>query len=144
MINRCLTVLAHPFSLAAFSPAALLVVAMCALAGCASEPAQKDQQLRKSDKAKASVEVQEPSAEELAGSPCGNPDWAQVPAGAEPKIPNQRPDSAPGMDQEDTDQKDTDQKDTDQKDINKQDTKEQSSRGGQSLDDPSPDDQPCT
>jgi hypothetical protein len=72
--------------------AALCALAICILAACAGEPEKKDRQLRKAATAKPAAEVEEPSAEELANSPCGNPDWAQLPAGAEQKAHDQQPD----------------------------------------------------
>lgn len=75
---------------------ALFVAALFVLAGCASEPEPKPQKDPKETTTKKSVKIQEPSAEELAKSPCANPDWAQLPPGAEDKAPSQNEQPAEG------------------------------------------------
>lgn len=77
---------------------ALFVAALFVFAGCASEPEPKPDEAQKAatqKKAKKTIEVEKPSPEELAKTPCGNPDWAQLPPGAEDKTPSQ--DSAPAQ-----------------------------------------------
>lgn len=75
------------------------LAALClAASACASGPEKKPTDLKKAPSHKAAAEVEKPSAEQLANTPCGNPDWAQLPAGAEGKAPaDQSPgDQSPG------------------------------------------------
>ncbi|QDG49954.1 hypothetical protein FIV42_04130 [Persicimonas caeni] len=68
---------------------ALFAAALFVFAGCASEPKPKPQKVEKAPaQKKKAVQVKEPTPEELANSPCGNPDWAQLPPGAEDKAPS--------------------------------------------------------
>lgn len=108
---------------------ALLAAVLLVLSACASEPEPKPQKAPKEPTEKRTVEVEEPSPEELANSPCGNPDWAQLPPGAEDKAPAQ--DEQPAREGEPADGEEADPADEDQA--------EQSNRV-----DLSPNDQPCT
>lgn len=68
--------------------ASLLLGLTLALSACAGEPEQKEgKTIRKATQAQPKGEVEKPSPEELANQPCGNPDWAQLPEGAEDKAP---------------------------------------------------------
>jgi len=62
------------------------------LAACSSAPDAKADAAKSQNRIATPYQVQKPSAEELANSPCGNPDWAQLPEGAEKKA---QPDAAP-------------------------------------------------
>lgn len=63
---------------------AVLVLFAVSATGCSSQPERPDDEIEAADRAaEQEPEVEEPSDEELADSPCGNPDWAQLPPGAE-------------------------------------------------------------
>lgn len=82
----------------------LLAGLLVALSGCATEPEREQRELRKADTDEQARQVEPPPPEELAKSPCGNPDWAQLPPGAEAKAPE---DEAEGQDTPDeTDEND--------------------------------------
>ncbi len=73
----------------------LLAGLLVALSGCATEPEREQRELRKADNDEQARQVEPPPPEELAKSPCGNPDWAQLPPGAEAKAPAED-EAAPG------------------------------------------------
>ena len=64
---------------------AALMAALLMLTGCAGDKEKPDKGLRKAPQAKPKATVEKPPPEELAKQPCGNPDWAQLPEGAEGK-----------------------------------------------------------
>ncbi len=69
-------------------PALVLLVALAfGASACASGSKAKKTTLRKAPSAQKAPKVEKPSPEKLANSPCGNPDWAQLPKGAEGKEP---------------------------------------------------------
>ncbi|MFP4596607.1 MAG: hypothetical protein ACOC9W_02170 [Persicimonas sp.] len=65
----------------------LLAGLLVALSGCATEPEREQRDLRKAQTDEQAPKVERPPPEELAKSPCGNPDWAQLPPGAQAKPP---------------------------------------------------------
>ncbi|AWV88237.1 hypothetical protein [Bradymonas sediminis] len=68
-----------------------IIAALClsaltlGLGACSSAPDAKDDRARKKTSIATPYQVKKLSAEELANTPCGNPDWAQLPEGAEIK-----------------------------------------------------------
>lgn len=91
---------------------ALFLAGTFALAACASEPEQKKEEpVQKTKTTKKPVQVEKPSPEELKNSPCGNPDWAQLPAGAEDKAP--KPEQEPAEEPEQPGEGDADEGDAD-------------------------------
>jgi hypothetical protein len=74
---------------------ALLAAAAIALPACSSAPQQKAEAAQKTTQRQAVYKAEKPSPEAVENSPCGNPDWAQLPEGAEEKLPqnNAEPDS---------------------------------------------------
>lgn len=68
------------------------------LAACSSAPEPVADEVAAEKRIGTPHQVTKPSAEELANSPCGNPDWAQLPEGAEkPAAPDAPPaGAAPG------------------------------------------------
>lgn len=64
------------FTPALRSTLAILALAF-ALAGCSSPPTKADKQPVEQDDP---LDLDAPSPEELADSPCGNPDWSKLPS----------------------------------------------------------------
>lgn len=53
------------------------------LSACSSGPDAKPDKTERQERISTPYQAEKPSAEELAKSPCGNPDWAQLPPGAQ-------------------------------------------------------------
>lgn len=68
---------------AALKLAAFLCVASLGLGACSSAPETKADDAKAKKRISTPYQAQKPSPEELAKSPCGNPDWAQLPEGAQ-------------------------------------------------------------
>lgn|SRR5690554_3477215 len=76
-----------------FIGATLCLVALSlGLGACSSAPDTKDDRARKKTSIATPYQAKKLSPEELANTPCGNPDWAQLPEGAE--IKSAEPDEA--------------------------------------------------